>query len=313
MPLEISIHVSEVIPEAKENQQLLLPQFHASITWNLKTHRGFRKREDKTLQALPNRRYPLLCQAVLSFFFPQICQGSRTRVSKAKEKASSEGEEGAFLREEQILPRPLLLLVCERDVDDAHELRLDDVPLAGLVVLHQHLVGPLGPHGHDQPPARLQLLQQLHRDTPQETQTIVKVRTEEKLPVVPSFSQGHPAEPALPPWGRWLRPLPHGSHRKEPPRGIPACRPQLHREEKTLAVVTAQRITTNCKDFEEQSQGKIPGIAGSSPTSFTRPELSSVGSSSWTFRMDSCTSSLMCSTPTAFPVGPICKEHQSNS
>lgn len=113
-----------------------------------------------------------------------------------------------FLREEQILPRPLLFLVSERDIDDAHELGLDDVPVAGLVVLHQHLVRSLGPHGHDQPPARLQLLQQLQhgeipvsrgKKTPQTMgiSSVVEVVTEDKLAVVPSFSLGTPSTASL--------------------------------------------------------------------------------------------------------------------
>lgn len=132
----------------------------------------------------------------------------------------------------------------------------------------------------------------------------------------PRFLQGHPAQPVLPPWARWLRPLPRGSHRTEPPRGIPACRLQLQRENTQGRLWLSKQLkapTQTGRTWRSRAKGKIPGIAGSSPTSFTRPELSSVGSSSWTFRMDSCTSSLMCSTPTAFPVGPVWKEHQSNT
>lgn len=128
--------------------------------WNLKTQAP-EKEEIEVCKPYPTENTPCFAKLFSPLFSTDsICQGSRTRSAKPR-GASSEGEEGVFLREEQILPRPLLFLVCERDVDDAHELGLDDVPIAGLVVLHQHLVRSLGPHGHDQPPARLQLLQQL--------------------------------------------------------------------------------------------------------------------------------------------------------
>lgn len=73
------------------------------------------------------------------------------------------------------------------------------------------------------------------------------------------------------------------------------------------ATVLRSRALQTARANECSQVGSSIRVPESSPTSFTRPELSKVGSSSWTFLMDSFTSSLMCSTPTAFPVGPIYK------
>lgn len=44
----------------------------------------------------------------------------------------------------EFIPRPLLFLICQRNVDHAHQLCFDDLPVAGFVVLHQNLVCAFG-------------------------------------------------------------------------------------------------------------------------------------------------------------------------
>lgn len=50
-----------------------------------------------------------------------------------------------------------------------------------------------------------------------------------------------------------------------------------------------------------------------SPTSLMRPDVSSSGSSAWTFLIDLWTSSLMCSMPTTLPLGPVYKQQRETA
>lgn len=55
------------------------------------------------------------------------------------------------IRETYFLPRPLLLLICQGNIDHAHQLSFHDLPITVFVILHQNLVCTCRPNWQDQP------------------------------------------------------------------------------------------------------------------------------------------------------------------
>lgn len=110
----------------------------------------------------------LLCLPSQASFF-WLLQTASARNPGSLSKASSQGEqahkesweEKRCSREKKCLPRPLLFLICQRNVDHTHQLGFNYLPIAGFVVLHQNLVCTFRTDGQYQPSSWLQFIQQL--------------------------------------------------------------------------------------------------------------------------------------------------------
>lgn len=178
--LEISIPLSEFIPEAKKNQQLLLTASSSATesTYESAQAPEKEKKKEEKLKSSFCKRYlienascspavPHHSQTLPSLFHNQHLLGMQDSVSKAS-ITDSELTQTAVRKkrssgESKFLPRPLLFLICQGNVDDTHQLRFDDLPITRFVVLHQNLVCAFGTNRQYQPASRLQFIQQLAR------------------------------------------------------------------------------------------------------------------------------------------------------
>lgn len=107
---------------------------------------------------LPLQKHPFLHPSVPSSAKAQLAFASTSANKASVQKAKryrpstvispihelSEVTLEISIHPSEFIPRPLLFLICQGNVDHAHQLRFDDLPVTGFVVLHQNLVCTFG-------------------------------------------------------------------------------------------------------------------------------------------------------------------------